>query len=111
MMEPFCVALFRCLPKAHPIYKLLRPHLQTVCAINTDARNSLINPGSLANKAIALCKLFTIKLIVFQNLNNRNQNRNIICKCHYALLSLSMARQNNKIVFLNFKINCFSKFL
>ena len=99
MMEPFCVALFRCLPKAHPIYKLLRPHLQTVCAINTDARNSLIPPGSKANQAIALCKLFAIKLIVFQNLNNRNQN--IICECHYALLSLSMARQNDKrIIFV-----------
>ncbi|XP_076825703.1 allene oxide synthase-lipoxygenase protein-like isoform X1 [Clavelina lepadiformis] len=54
IVEPFAVALFRCLSRAHPVYKLLRPHLQTVSAINTDARTQLIEPNSLANQAIAV---------------------------------------------------------
>jgi len=46
--EPVCIALFRCLPRNHPIYKLMRPHLQTVVWINTDARHELI-PDDMAN--------------------------------------------------------------
>jgi len=41
-MEPFAYTLFRCLPCSHPIYKLLRPHLITVPAINTIAREALL---------------------------------------------------------------------
>ncbi|CAK8695669.1 unnamed protein product [Clavelina lepadiformis] len=52
-MEPFSIATFRCFPRCHPVYKLLRPHLQTVMAINTEGRPTLIAPGSPANKAIA----------------------------------------------------------
>lgn len=54
VMEPFAVALFRNIPRSHPLYKLLRPHLQTVSAINTAARQSLIGKGSEANKALAI---------------------------------------------------------
>lgn len=53
-MESFAVALFRDLPRSHPIYKLLRPHLQTVTVINVLARTSLILAGSGANMALAL---------------------------------------------------------
>lgn len=41
-MEPFTVALFRCLPRSHPIYKLLRPHLKRVSGINTAGRENLL---------------------------------------------------------------------
>ena len=42
IMEPFAVAMFRCLPPAHPVHKLLRESLQFVIAINTVGRMSLI---------------------------------------------------------------------
>uniref|UniRef100_H2Y5X3 Lipoxygenase domain-containing protein n=1 Tax=Ciona savignyi TaxID=51511 RepID=H2Y5X3_CIOSA len=54
VIEPFGVALFRCLPSAHPIYKLLRPHLRTLSAINTDARNDLIPETSKANQSLSI---------------------------------------------------------
>jgi len=46
VMEPFCISLFRCLPRCHPVYKLLRPHLRTVVAINQGARDDLLPPTS-----------------------------------------------------------------
>uniref|UniRef100_H2Y9R8 Lipoxygenase domain-containing protein n=1 Tax=Ciona savignyi TaxID=51511 RepID=H2Y9R8_CIOSA len=53
MVEPFGVALFRCLPTVHPVYKLMRPHLRTSSAINTDARTQLITRDGFPTKAIA----------------------------------------------------------
>nr|CAB3221299.1 arachidonate 5-lipoxygenase-like [Phallusia mammillata] len=52
-MEPFGVALFRCLPRAHPIYKLLRPHLRTVSCINNDAKLALLPSKALPGKGIS----------------------------------------------------------
>jgi len=52
--EPVCIALFRCLPKSHPIYKLMRPHLQTVVWINTDARHELIPDDMAFNQAFSI---------------------------------------------------------
>jgi hypothetical protein len=54
MMEPFAVALFRNLSSRHPIYKLMRPHLRTVAAINTMARKDLLGPNSAANQCIGI---------------------------------------------------------
>lgn len=54
VMESFAVAVFRNLPRSHPVYKLLRPHLQTVTVINLLARNSLILADSAANNAMGL---------------------------------------------------------
>ncbi|XP_076810011.1 allene oxide synthase-lipoxygenase protein-like isoform X2 [Clavelina lepadiformis] len=54
IMEPFSIALFRCFPRCHPLYKMLRPHLQTVVAINTDGRVGLIAPGSATNGTVAI---------------------------------------------------------
>jgi len=61
IMEPVSVSLFRSLPKAHPVYKLLRPHLRTVSAINTEGRNVLLPKdskiaGGLAVDAISFVK-------------------------------------------------------
>ena len=44
LLEPFAVALFRCLPPPHPIHKLLREYLQFVIAINTIGRDKLVQP-------------------------------------------------------------------
>ena len=41
-LEPFAVAMHRCLPPVHPIYKLLREHLQYVVGTNTIARETLL---------------------------------------------------------------------
>ena len=44
------MALMRNLPDAHPLYKLLRPHVRYTMAINMVARESLLGPdGSIAN--------------------------------------------------------------
>uniref|UniRef100_F6UJG6 Lipoxygenase domain-containing protein n=1 Tax=Ciona intestinalis TaxID=7719 RepID=F6UJG6_CIOIN len=55
--ETFCIAMFRNLPRNHPMYKLLRQHVRTAPAINTDARVLLVPNGSLANKSNHLSKL------------------------------------------------------
>ena len=44
LVEPFAIATFRCLPKQHPVYKVLREHLQFVIAINVIGRARLIAP-------------------------------------------------------------------
>ena len=41
-LEPFAIAMYRCLPAVHPIYKLLREHLQYVVGTNTIARETLL---------------------------------------------------------------------
>ena len=43
LVEPIAVATFRCLPPCHPVYKVLRNHLQFVIAINTIGRARLIS--------------------------------------------------------------------
>ena len=42
VVEPFAVAMHRHLPPCHPVYKLLREHLQYVIAINTIGREKLL---------------------------------------------------------------------
>lgn len=43
--EVFAVACYRNLPNAHPIFRLLQPHLQGLIAVNVQARAVLVNPG------------------------------------------------------------------
>ena len=45
------MATMRNLPDAHPIHKLLRPHLKYTLAINTRARATLISPGGAIDAA------------------------------------------------------------
>ena len=49
-MEAYCVATMRTLPDAHPLFKLLRPAFRYTCAINVNARLSLINPGGVIDQ-------------------------------------------------------------
>ena len=42
LVEPVAIAMFRCLPPAHPVHKLLREHVQFVIAINTIGRVILL---------------------------------------------------------------------
>ena len=48
LVEPIAVATFRCLPPAHPLFKLLREHLQFVIAINVYGRDALIGLVSVS---------------------------------------------------------------
>ena len=46
--EIFAVAAYRNLPNAHPIFRLLQPHIQGIIPVNVQARAVLINPGQNA---------------------------------------------------------------
>ena len=43
--EVFAMAVYRNLPNAHPIFRLLQPHIQGIIPINVQGREVLINPG------------------------------------------------------------------
>lgn len=63
IMEPFAVSLYRNLPRVHPVFKLLVPHLRYTMAINTIGRKTLIGSGGLADKGLAIGKGGHIQLI------------------------------------------------
>ncbi|KHN45340.1 Linoleate 13S-lipoxygenase 2-1, chloroplastic [Glycine soja] len=53
VMEPFVVATNRQLSSMHPIYKLLHPHLRYTLAINSLAREILINANGIIEKSFS----------------------------------------------------------
>ena len=48
MSEVFGTSMYRNLPSAHPLFRILQPHFQGIIAINAEARMSLVNPGKNA---------------------------------------------------------------
>lgn len=60
-MEPIALALFRCLSNAHPVYKLLRPHLATVAAINAVGRTDLLPADCKVAEGLAVLALTSVK--------------------------------------------------
>jgi len=73
VMEPVAVSMFRNLSCRHPLYKLLRDHLVTVAAINTQARKDLLGPDSSANQCIGInsggAAARAYKTLRYENLN------------------------------------------
>ena len=53
-MEPFAVTSWRQLPSLHPVWKLLKPHIVGIIAINTLGRERLISPGGLADRLLSI---------------------------------------------------------
>ncbi|XP_068721239.1 allene oxide synthase-lipoxygenase protein-like [Montipora capricornis] len=53
-MEPFAVACWRQLPCLHPVWKLLKPHIVGVIAINTLGRERLISAGGVADDTLSV---------------------------------------------------------
>ncbi|XP_002119368.4 polyunsaturated fatty acid 5-lipoxygenase [Ciona intestinalis] len=70
-MEPFAVAVFRSFSRRHPLYKLLRPHVHTVPAINTIARKNLLGPTAATNFFLSLNGLDMARK-AFQDLRFKN---------------------------------------
>jgi len=54
LMEPWSVCVERTLPRSHPVYRILRPHLIYVIAINTLGRSLLIAPGGVTDRVVAV---------------------------------------------------------
>ncbi|KAL5258116.1 hypothetical protein ACHWQZ_G012916 [Mnemiopsis leidyi] len=48
LSEVFGTSMYRNLPSAHPLFRILQPHLQGIIAINAQARDVLVNPGNNA---------------------------------------------------------------
>lgn len=53
ILEAATTAMWRQLPTAHPIFKFLIPHTRTTIAINTAARQSLINDGGILDVTLS----------------------------------------------------------
>ncbi|XP_039504167.1 polyunsaturated fatty acid 5-lipoxygenase-like [Pimephales promelas] len=61
--EVFEMAMHRQLPLVHPVYKLLKPHIHFTIAINTLAREKLINEGGVICKISSINKVGMAKVI------------------------------------------------
>lgn len=53
-MEAYGVAVMRTLPDAHPVYKLLHPHIRYTMSINTAARDHLIGKNGIIDNNFSI---------------------------------------------------------
>jgi len=53
IVEVFDVAMHRTLPAAHPVHKLLEPHLEYTMAVNGSARAKMLAPGGPIDQTMA----------------------------------------------------------
>jgi len=72
-IEAFQVGIFRNLSQAHPMYKLLRPHVRTVAAMGALARKTLIPSSSLMASGVSVDATSMI-LEYFKTYNIENLN-------------------------------------
>ncbi|XP_072905118.1 polyunsaturated fatty acid 5-lipoxygenase-like isoform X1 [Hemitrygon akajei] len=61
--EVFCIATLRKLPSAHPIFKLLMPHLKFTLHINTEARGLLISEGGVFDQAFSTGEMAKLRIL------------------------------------------------
>ena len=54
IVEIFDIAMHRTLPDAHPIHKLLAPHLEFTMAVNESARTQMLAPGGPIDRTMAI---------------------------------------------------------
>ena len=54
LMEPWAVAIERNLPNYHPVFRMLKPHLQYTIAINTIGRNTLISKDGVSDRILSI---------------------------------------------------------
>jgi arachidonate 5-lipoxygenase len=54
LAETVSLAVYRCLPSVHPVYKLLVPHLADIAALNTVYRRHVLDPSSGLADVLAL---------------------------------------------------------
>ena len=52
--EPFALSTWRNLASAHPIFKLLQPHIYGILAIDTIGRQELIGSGGILDRTLSL---------------------------------------------------------
>ena len=53
-VEPFALAMHRCLMPTHPIHKMLKEHFRFVISIDTLGREVLIAPGGSADQSLTI---------------------------------------------------------
>eukprot|EP00118_Oscarella_pearsei_P020634 m.224919 g.224919 ORF g.224919 m.224919 type:complete len:1044 (+) comp40007_c1_seq1:153-3284(+) len=56
IVEPFAISMFRNLPRVHPVFKFLFPHMRYTMAINTIGRLKLVGSNGLADQVLSIGK-------------------------------------------------------
>ena len=63
IVEVFEIAMHRALPKAHPIHKMLDPHMEFTMAVNNSARTKMLAPDGPIDRTMAIGSLGAFQLI------------------------------------------------